>query len=413
MKRYFINAELRFSSIIILILMVFFYTITSLSLNDHQDKLKQGYIDSVGAIAEKAIEKNPELEKDIMPLVTKEPTQEELKKGRELLKQYGVTPDLENNLFPYTNKTIKSNSNLIIFIFSMITLIFLTLNYLVQRIFYNRVRKITFGAKKVMEGEYDIALNENAEGDFSKLAISFNSMKDIIRNNIDDLKKEKQFLVDLLSDISHQLKTPLSSMIIYNDIMQNNELPEEKRKTFLLSNQNQLERMNALIKSILKLAKLDAKAIELNKENQSMNETIQAAIDALSSKAVEVGVEVIFNDTQEIFFEQDNLWLEEAFINIIKNAIEHTESGGEIKIELTENPLFKRVTIEDTGEGIKEEDLPNIFKRFYKTKNTKKSDSIGIGLALSKSIVEAHSGIIDVTSKVGLGTKFTITFVRS
>ncbi len=413
MKRYFINAELRFSSIIILILMVFFYTVTSLSLNDHQHKLKQGYIDSVGAIAEKVIEKNPELEKEIMPLVTKEPTKEESKKGRELLKQYGVTSDLENNLFPYTDKTIKSNNNLIICIFIMITLIFLTLNYLVQRIFYNRVRKLTFGAKKVMEGEYDIALNENAEGDFSKLAISFNSMKDIIRNNIDDLNKEKQFLVDLLSDISHQLKTPLSSMIIYNDIMQSNELPEEKRKTFLLSNQNQLERMNGLIKSILKLAKLDAKAIELNKENQSMNETIQAAIDALTSKAIEGGVEVIFNDTQEIFFEQDNLWLEEAFINIIKNAIEHTQSGGIIKIELTENPLFKRVTIEDTGEGIKEEDLPNIFKRFYKTKNTKKSDSIGIGLALSKSIVEAHSGIIDVTSKIGLGTKFIITFVRS
>jgi signal transduction histidine kinase len=413
MKRYFINAELRFSSIIILILMVFFYTVTSLNLNAHQDKLKQGYIDSVGAIAEKVIEKNPELEKDIMPVVTKEPTQEESKKGRELLKQYGVTPDLENNLFPYTNKTLKSNRNLIICIFILITLIFLTLNYLVQRIFYNRVRKLTSGAKKVMEGEYDIDLNENTEGDFSKLAISFNSMKDIIRNNMDDLNKEKQFLVDLLSDISHQLKTPLSSMIIYNDIMQNNELPEEKRKTFLLSNQNQLERMNGLIKSILKLAKLDAKAIELNKENQSMNETIQAAIDALTSKAIEGGVEVIFNDTQEIFFEQDNLWLEEAFINIIKNAIEHTQSGGVIKIELTENPLFKRVTIEDTGEGIKEEDLPNIFKRFYKTKNTKKSDSIGIGLALSKSIVEAHSGIIDVTSKVGLGTKFTITFVRS
>lgn len=108
----------------------------------------------------------------------------------------------------------------------------------------------------------------------------------------------------------------------------------------------------------------------------------------------------------------DRLWLEEALNNIIKNGIEHTQSGGEIKIQLLENPLYKKIIIEDNGEGIKEEDLPNIFKRFYKAKASKKNDSVGIGLALSKSIVEAHDGSIEVESRVGEGTKFSIIFLK-
>ena len=101
-----------------------------------------------------------------------------------------------------------------------------------------------------------------------------------------------------------------------------------------------------------------------------------------------------------------------ALINIIKNAIEHTTPGGTISLELLENPLYTRILIEDTGEGIIEVDLPNIFKRFYKAKTSKKSDSIGIGLALAKSIIEAHNGIIEVSSKVNIGTRFTITFIK-
>nr|WP_274601587.1 HAMP domain-containing sensor histidine kinase [Clostridium rhizosphaerae] len=237
-------------------------------------------------------------------------------------------------------------------------------------------------------------------------------MREIIRNNISQLKKEKQFLVDLLSDISHQLKTPLSSMIVYNDIMLTKELDKEQRQTFLLSNQNQLSRMNWLIQSMLKLAKLDAKAIELHKENQSLNETVEEAVDALDSRASKNNVKIICKGNYDIYLEHDRLWLEEALINIIKNGIEHTSSGGIITIDLIENPVYRRVIIEDTGEGIDERDLPNIFKRFYKAKTSRKTDSVGIGLALAKSIVEAHNGLIEAQSKVGLGTKFIITFLR-
>lgn len=412
MKRYFINSELKISTTMLLIVMTLFLLITAFILKVHNDNLKADYINSLGAIAERVISKNPELEKEIIPIITREVSEKEVVEARVFLKQYGLTKNLEDELFPYVGKvTLKNNLSILIIFIVMATALFM-LNYFQYSFFYNRIRRVTNAAKKVVEGDYDISINENREGDFSKLAISFNSMRGIIRSNLSDLRGEKQFLVNLLSDISHQLKTPLSSVILYNDIMVTKELSLEQRTEFLLNNQNQLEKMNWLIKNILKLAKLDAKAIEIVKEEQSLNETVQDAMDALESKASQAQVALILSDKEEIITLHDRLWLEEALINIIKNAIEHTPPGGTISLELMQNLLYTRVIIEDTGEGIGEEDLPNIFKRFYKAKASKKSDSIGIGLALSKSIIEAHNGIIEVQSELKVGTKFIITLLK-
>lgn len=412
MKKYFINPELKLSSFILLFLMIIFLCLESFILKLHHDDLKDDYIKSLGAITVRVINKNPELEKEIIPIITREVSQEEADKGRVILNQYGVNKDLESEIFPYVNKTIKKNNYSIIFLFIFMSAIFFMFNYFQYIFFYKKIRKLTIGAKKVIEGDYDLAINENKEGDFSKLASSFNSMREIIRNNIDALKNEKQFLVDLLSDISHQLKTPLSAMIVYNDILLSKDLSKEQRETFLLNNQNQLNRMNWLIKSMLKLAKLDAKAIEFVKEKQSLNETVQDSIDALGSKALQNNIKIVFKEISEVVFRHDKLWVEEALINIIKNGIEHTAQGEEIIIELAENPIYRRIIITDTGEGIDEKDLPHIFKRFYKARTSRKSDSVGIGLALAKSIIEAHNGTIEAQSKIGKGTKFIVTFLK-
>ncbi|MBW9169638.1 HAMP domain-containing histidine kinase [Clostridium estertheticum] len=412
MKKYFINSELKISTVTLLFIMTLFLIITSLSLKLHHDNLKNDYIKNLGAIAERVVQKDPKMEKEIIPLITKEVSEEEATRGKTFLKEYGLTEDLEDQLFPYVSTTIIKNNYSIILIFGFMASILFVLNYFQYSFFYKRIRQLTIAAKNVVEGEYDISINENLEGDFSKLAISFNSMRGIIKSNLSELQEEKKFLVDLLSDISHQLKTPLSSVILYNDIMVTKELTHEQNELFLLNNQNQLEKMNRLIKNLLKLAKLDAKAIEIVKEEQSLNGTLHDSIEALESRAIEGQVKIIFNEKEEIEFNHDVLWLQEAFINIIKNGIEHTPLGGSIKLTLMENPLYTRVTIEDTGEGMTEVDLPNIFKRFYKAKTAKRSDSIGIGLSLSKSIIEAHNGIIEVRSKVNIGTKFIITFIK-
>jgi signal transduction histidine kinase len=412
MKRYFANPELKYSSVILIIINILFFTLTLLSLKIYHENLKDSYIKSVGAIAVRVIEKRPELEREIMPLVTKEISSTEAQRGAYFLKQYGIDRKLENNLFPYVGDAYKKNNHIISLIFLAMGVLLFFLNSKQFGLIYEKIRKLSYGAKKVIQGDYDINISENKEGDFSKLAVSFNTMKDVIRNNINELEKEKQFLADLLSDISHQLKTPLSSMIVYNDIMISKDLSKEQRETFLSNSRNQLNRMTWLIQSLLKLAKLDAKAIELNKENQSLNETIEEAIDTLESRAVQSGVILVFNSKEEVYFEHDRFWLEEALINIIKNGIEHIASGGEIHISVLENALYRRIVIEDTGEGIREEDLPNIFRRFYKAQTSKKSDSIGIGLALAKAVIELHNGVIEVNSEIGVGSRFTITFLK-
>ncbi|SCN22768.1 Sensor kinase CusS [Clostridium sp. N3C] len=412
MKRYFTNPELKVSSVILLSIITLFFVINTIVLKMYNDNLKDSYVESIGAITARVVEKNPELKGEIIPMVTKGISREEAEVGKSFLAQYGVTEELENQLFPYVNKASAKNNITGFFVFALMAIIILLFNYVQYGFFYNKIRRLTIGAKKVVEAEYDISINENKEGDFSKLAVAFNSMRATIRNNISQLEKEKQFLADLLSDISHQLKTPLSSMIIYNDIMLSKDLTKEQREKFLLHNENQLNRMNWLIQSMLKLAKIDANAIEFDKLQQSLKETIEEAIDTLTGKAKEQGVNILFQVDNDMLLDHDRLWMEEALINIIKNSIEHTPAEGQIKIDLLENPIYKRIIIEDTGEGISEEDLPNIFKRFYKAKSSKKTDSVGIGLALAKSIIEAHQGIIEVKSKLGAGTRFTITFLK-
>lgn len=412
MRSYFSNPEIKLGSVILISITAFFMCLAFITLNLYYNNLKDDYIRNMGALAVRVIDADPALQSDIAPIFGREASSEEAARGEALLGQYGLTKNLENGMFPYMGKTVLVNNFSIAAIFLFMTSVLFILNYFQYSFFYKRIRKLTKGAQKVIEGEYDLSISENSEGDFSKLAVSFNSMREIIRNNINELKREKVFLVDLLSDISHQIKTPLSTLIVYNDIMLNKELSPEQRNTFLLNNQAQLDRMSWLIQSLLKIAKLDAKAIKFEKISQSLNRTVQESIYALEEKAVDGNIKITLEENDEVVFEHDRQWLEESFINIIKNGIEHTPSGGEIRIRLMENPIYRRVTIEDNGEGIREEDLPNIFKRFYKAKSSRKTDSVGIGLALARSIIESHNGIIEVQSSPGKGTLFSISFLK-
>ncbi|MHC6180172.1 sensor histidine kinase [Clostridium sp. JNZ X4-2] len=412
MKRYFINPELKKSSAVLLCLNIIFMMGTLLTLKMYHDSLKQDYVRTFGAVTERIYRYDPETAREIIPAITAEANEKEAEKGEYILKQYGLSGKLEDELFPYINKSAqKENLNVILIFISMAALFFL-MNYIQYGYFYERIRRLNFGAKKIVEGDYDISIREDKEGDFSKLSASFNSMKEIIRNNLNELESEKGFLVELLSDISHQLKTPLSSMIVYNDILLNKQVSKEQSRTFLINSKNQLYRMNWLIKSILKLARLDARAIEFHMEQQSLNETTRYSIEALDDKIKAADVEVNLNEGDEVVFPHDREWLCEALINIIKNCVEHTPKRGKIDVALMENPIYRRIVISDNGEGISEEDLPNIFKRFYKARTSRNNDSIGIGLALSKSIIEAHDGIINVQSKLGVGTTFIITFLK-
>lgn len=412
MKGYMENPELKKSSLVFLLIMFSFLISNYFMIKTNNEHLKEDYIHVFGSITAKVVANHPELEKEIVPLLTREATVEEAQKGREILSQYGLTENLETQLFPYVKDSFRDNETGVLLSGLLLTILLFIFNYVQYGYFYRNIRAFSSAAKKIVEGDYNLKLSEEKEGDLSKLTNSFNSMGEVIRANILQLKKEKVFLVDLLSDISHQLKTPLAALILNHDILLTRKLSQEQSRTFLLSNQNQLSRIQWLIQNLLKLAKIDADAVELDLEEDNLNETIDEAIEILESKAREEKVKVQFIEPGAVFMKHDRLWLQEALINVIKNGIEHSEKGDIVTVELEDNPIYTRIIVRDQGEGIEEKDLANIFNRFYKVKNKKNNDSVGIGLSMAKSIIEKHKGYIEAKSTPHEGTSFIITFLK-
>lgn len=412
MTKYFTNPELKRSSLIALV-MTFIILVTSFFIiNRSYNRIKIDYTKSTMALAGEIIKNHPELADEIIPMITKGPDETSIEIGKKALSEYGFSEKLDIKFIPSMNNSytmaLKSIISCLIIFF---VILFLQNSIQYIRI-YKRLEMLIMAAENIVDYNFDVGIYENAEGTFAKLAYSFNNMRVIIRNNFLAMQKEKNFLVDILSDISHQLKTPISSLIIYNDILLNRNLDDEKRKDFLENSGKQLNRIEWLVKSLLKVAKLDAGVIKFEKNNYDINETVLEAVEALQGKAEEEKINLIFHKKgSPIIMAHDSNWLSEAIINIVKNSLEHAKNNGKVEVFTEKTPVCIRIIIKDNGEGIPKEDIHNIFKRFYKGKRSKKTESVGIGLALSKAIVESHDGMIEVKSKVKEGTIFTITFL--
>ncbi|UPA29458.1 HAMP domain-containing histidine kinase [Terrisporobacter glycolicus] len=253
--------------------------------------------------------------------------------------------------------------------------------------------------------------NRNQDGQIGLLKTELIKMTNILKEKVELLNNEKIFLNNTISDISHQLKTPMTSLVILNDLMYE-DLPQETKIEFLDKIKSQLNRMEWLVKSMLKLSKVEAKVIDFEKKEVKIKELIKRSV-APSLIPMEIkNIELSISGDDNTSYIGDINWSSEAFVNIIKNCIEHTPQGGKINISYDENPIYCEVVIKDSGEGIDKKDLPHIFKRFYKGKASKE-DSVGIGLAMSKSIIESQNGDIYVNSEKNQGTEFHIIFHKT
>lgn len=414
MNKYFSNPELKRSSMIIIILAFITLMASFFTIKISYEKMKINYTESNMAIAGQIIKNHPELSGEIIPLITKGADKSHIEEGKRILNEYGFNENLKIEFIPAMENSYNMALKGILISLACFFVIVFWGNYIQYMIIYKRLEKLILGAQNIVEYNFDIGIYENAEGTFAKLAHSFNNMRVIMKNNFSAVEKEKKFLVDTLSDISHQLKTPISSLIIYNDILLERNLDEEKRKEFLENSKNQLNRIEWLVKSLLRLAKLDAGVIKFEKIDYDINKTVADAVEVLKAKAEQEKIDLDFqNKGSQIIMEHDPNWLREGIVNIIKNSLEHTDRGGKVEVSTERTPVCIRIIVKDNGEGIPKKEIPHIFKRFYKGKKSKNSESVGIGLALSKSIVEGHGGIIEVKSKVKEGTTFTITFLAS
>ncbi len=414
MREYYENQELRKSSCIILILALLSILISFYTIDKSYEGIKDNYVDNNAAVVGKIVKIHPELKNEVVTTITKDSSEEDIKTGRQILKDYSYSTELNISLMPQLeNNYRKLIKSLLISMVCFFAIVFLTNTILYIKI-YKKLEMLILAAKNILDYNFDIGIYENAEGTFAKLAHAFDNMRVILKNNFSQIQHEKDFLVNTLSDISHQIKTPISSLIIYNDILLNRKIDDNKKNEFLENSKNQLNRIEWLVKSLLQLAKLDAGAIKFKMTRSDINETVMESLKFLEIKAESKNVKLEFYPGKDkIVLRHDPNWISEAIVNIIKNAIEHTESGGKVTVFTEVSQVCIRIIVKDNGEGIPEEEVKHVFERFYKGKMNKSTESIGIGLALSKSIIEGNGGMIDVKSKIGKGTVFTVTFLNA
>ncbi|MGL5347944.1 MAG: sensor histidine kinase [Peptostreptococcaceae bacterium] len=395
-----------FGIILISILLVF--GISNMTLN----AIKARVIENNQIIVGTIYSKYPELEEDIVGIITQSKNENNKKLGKEILEKYSYSNELSFSTESIVSKSIsdvyKYNSILVVSI--IILFLAIVIDYFIR--LYKDIRDMTNYVYYSSEHKNYNMKNKNQEGQIGLLKTELMKMTNILRENVELLKKEKVFLNNAISDISHQLKTPMTSLILINDFMYE-DIPKEVRIDFLDKTKSQLNRMDWLIKSMLKLSKIEAKVIDFKKEEINIKTLIHKAVEPTKMLIDTKEINLVLNGDESSKFIGDYNWCTEALVNIIKNCVEHTPNEGKLEIYYEENPMYSEITIKDNGEGIDEKDIKHIFKRFYKGKNSTKEDSIGIGLAMAKSIIESQNGDITVNSQKNKGTEFIIIFHKN
>ena len=262
-----------------------------------------------------------------------------------------------------------------------------------------------------ISGNKDVTIECNDEGELYRLFHEVNSLVAILNAHAENEKNAKKFLKNTISDISHQLKTPLAALNIYMGLIQDEaeELPTIQE--FSRLSEQELERIEGLVQNLLKITKLDAGMIVLEKSLENVSEIAESVKKHFLFRASQEGKEICLSGSGETAFLCDRSWMMEAISNLVKNALDHTKEGDCIRMEWWVSASIVQITIKDNGSGIYPEDLHHIFKRFYRSRYSKDTQGIGLGLPLAKAIVEAHDGTIELDSALGRGTSFTMNFL--
>jgi signal transduction histidine kinase len=275
---------------------------------------------------------------------------------------------------------------------------------------YGQIIKLNSYLKRINSGDYALDIRDNAEGELSILKSELYKVTVMLRERSELLLREKNKLSEALSDISHQLKTPLTSMLMMTDLLCDPSLPDDKRKEFTARMRAQLERLEWLVSSLLKLSRLDAKTVKFSPRFVPAAQLIEAAAAPVLIPA-ELKSQALSLDGGGVSIYCDEKWTAEALLNILKNCVEHTPENGVISVMCTDNPIYAEIRVEDSGPGISEADLPYIFKRFYRGKDAA-DDSVGIGLSMAAVIIQEQGGSIDAKNSSSGGSVFTIRFPK-
>lgn len=275
------------------------------------------------------------------------------------------------------------------------------------------IRQVTDIMTDILEQKENIPKEEYKQGEIGNLYTNLYKLVMAMKQSSMKEKEEKIFLRDIISDISHQLKTPLASLSVFLELLCDGRVNEaEKQIQMLEESKNQVTRMEWMVLSMLKLARIEAGAIQFDKKSYNLSSVISQAVLAVTYLTEEKGQRILVNVDKGVMLVCDSDWLTEAIINLLKNASDYSNEGADICVEAEMNPMYTRIYIKDEGIGISDEEQRNIFKRFYRVNNDVNPNSVGIGLSLTKSIIEGMGGKIAVRSELGKYTHFIITFTH-
>ena len=262
-----------------------------------------------------------------------------------------------------------------------------------------------------LDGDTDVRIACDEEGEIYRLFHVVNTLAAGLNAQLSKKNQEKEFLKDTISDISHQLKTPLAALNIYNGLMQDGTENMADIQTFAALSEKELDRMEMLVQNLLKITKLDVGSIVFERHMESVSEMMEESREHFRYRAKQEQKHLIYSGDEDVRLLCDRSWLMEAIDNLVKNALDHTKEEDTVSVTWQQFLSVVQIRVMDNGSGIHPEDLYHIFKRFYRSRFSKDTQGLGLGLPLAKSIIEAHGGTIEVDSTLGQGTSFTINFI--
>lgn len=293
-------------------------------------------------------------------------------------------------------------------IVNMILVVLLCIT-IVYGIFKNR--KTYLMIDKLLEqviSQEKIELSDVKEGEFSALVSKINRIQNVLKNQIEQAEEEKEQVKSLVSNMTHQLKTPLANLSIYADILNNHDLDEQKKDEFTEKIKKQIDKLDWIISSLGKMVKLEENVILFQTDDNPIRQTILDAIDTIYKKAEKKEIALIVEPYEDCMLYHNRKWTAEVFVNLLENAVKYTDKGGEIRIRIHPYEIYTEIQFQDNGCGIHKEEISKIFKRFYRSQEVEHIEGSGIGLYLSNLILEKEKGYLVVRSVYGEGSCFSV-----
>ncbi len=357
------------------------------------------------------VEKYPEEEVDIVKSIYKQDDRY-LDLGVRILDKYGY----DENYNMYENVNFREHlkyflvNNLIVFVIIIISLSFVIFNF--TKYIFRRLLNVNNDIEQIINNEYIMHDEVKEEGIFNRIYTDLNKLSRSLNLKINELDIEKESIKELVTDISHQLKTPLASLKLYNTLLIEEELNNEDRMEFLKTNEMSINKLHNLIDSLVNISRLEASMINIKKENKSIKQTITKAINSTIPKAKQKSININIDEFEDMDIPHDSKWTEESIFNVLENAVKYSPKNKDINVEVSETINFIRIDIKDNGIGMDKSEYNNIFKRFYRSEDVEEIEGSGVGLYLTRKILERQGGNIIVSSQKGQGSKFSLFLTK-